>query len=180
MRAPGPELRYAALALRAAAGDGPGTLAGVAVRYGDLAELPGWRERIAPGAFGELRGLDVIANVQHDRARPLARTEGGGLALADSARELAITVELPATRDGEDVATLFRLGVLRGVSVEMRVEREDWEGDLRTVRAAKLRGLALVDRPAYGASRAALAERARAEVEAASRPPAPAWRPWEW
>ena len=46
--------------------------------------------------------------------------------------------------------------MLRGLSVEMRVSDEEWEVDgtisTRTVQAADLRGLAIVDRPAYGDS----------------------------
>ena len=63
-------------------------VAGTLVRYGALADIGGYfREKINPGAFGQLG--DVIANVQHDRATPLARTNGGGLELSDSPQELA-------------------------------------------------------------------------------------------
>ena len=57
-------------------------LSGVAVRYGDVARLPWGEERIRAGAFGDVAGADIIANVQHDRARPIAWTDGGGLAIA--------------------------------------------------------------------------------------------------
>ena len=77
---------------------GPGgrTLEGVAVQYGDLAQLPwGVEERIEPGAFQPLG--DVILNAHHDRAAPLARTGGGGLTLIDTPERLAFSAELPQT-----------------------------------------------------------------------------------
>ena len=53
---------------------GPGrTVGGVAVRYGDLAQLPWGEERIEAGAFAPID--DVILNAHHDRATPLARTD---------------------------------------------------------------------------------------------------------
>ena len=69
-------------------------------------------------------------------------------------------LDLPATRDGEDTAALVRRGVLRGFSVEFSVIEARFEADLRIVERATVRGLALVDRPAYGESLAAIAERA--------------------
>ena len=158
------EYRFAPVELRAG-GAGPGTVEGVAVRYGDEARLPGFRERFAPGAFGNVAALDVVANVQHERGRPLARTGGGGLTLADDTANLRAALELPATRDGEDAAELLRRGVLAGFSVEFQVGDERFEAGVRVVERARLIGLALVDRPAYGDSLAAIAKRAAASVE---------------
>ena len=153
------ETRFSPVTFRDAA-DSAGRVEGVAVRYGDTAQLPGFRERFERGAFGDVGGLDVIANLQHDRTRPLARTGGGGLALTDGPDALRAAVELPDTRDGADTAALLRRGVLRGFSVEFRVEAERFEAGIRIVERATLRGLALVDRPAYGDSLAAIAARA--------------------
>ena len=44
---------------------------------------------------------------------------------------------------------LVRVGVLRGLSAEFQVTRERWSGSERTVEAAVLHGLAVVDRGAY-------------------------------
>ena len=155
------EHRFAAPVEFREGGTGPGTVSGVAVRYGDEAQLPGFRERFQAGAFGDLG--DVILNVQHERSRPLARTGGGGLVLTDSPSTLRAVVDLPPTRDGEDVAELLRRGVLAGFSLEFRVEGkgERFDAAIRVVSHAKLLGLALVDRPAYGDSVAAIAKRAR-------------------
>ena len=157
------ETRFSPVTFRDGA-DGAGRVEGVAVRYGDTASLPGFRERFERGAFGDVAALDVIANLQHDRTRPLARTGGGGLTLADGPGALRAAIELPDTRDGADAAALLRRGVLRGLSLEFRVEGERFEAGVRIVERAALRGLALVDRPAYGDSLAAIATRAAASL----------------
>ena len=153
------EYRFSVVEWRESA-TGPGRVTGVAVRYGDEAALPGFRERFQPGAFGDVAARDVIANLQHDRGRPLARTGGGGLTFTDGPDALRATLDLPDTRDGHDVAALLRRGVLRGFSLEFRVEGERFEAGVRIVERAALGGVALVDRPAYGESVAAIAERA--------------------
>ncbi len=123
-----------------------GTVEGVVIPYGQTAKIAGeFSERFMPGsvAYG-----DVIANRQHDRQRPLART-GGGLTLTDSATELRARIELPDTQDGRDVRELVRLGVLRGLSAEFRTVKDAWQGSERTIHEARLMGLAIVDVPAY-------------------------------
>ena len=119
---------------------------GVVIPYGQNAIIrEEFTERFLPGSitFG-----DVIANVQHIRSKPLART-GGGLTLTDSATELRAKIELPDTVDGRDVRELVRLGVLRGLSAEFRTVRDQWQGSERTIHEAQLVGLAVVDQPAY-------------------------------
>ena len=155
------EYRFVAVEIRESA-TGPGRVEGVAIRYGDEAQLPGFRERFQAGAFGDVAALDVIANLQHRRDRPLARTGGGGLTFTDEVTALRATLDLPDTRDGADAAALLRRGVLRGYSLEFRVDAERFEAGVRIVERAALRGVALVDRPAYGESLAAIAERAAA------------------
>ena len=125
------------------------TITGAGLEYGDVARLSFGRETFDPQPFGDVSALDVIANIQHDRRRPLVRTGGGGLVLTDSAERLAVRAELPATRDADDALELVKTGVLRGWSVEFNPTREAQEGDLRRIQRADLSGLGLVDRPAY-------------------------------
>lgn len=122
------------------------TLTGVAVRYGDEANIWGGTERILAGA---LTWGDVILNVQHDRGAPLARTGGGGLVLEDGAESLTVRAELPRTRAADDVLELVRSGVLRGLSVGMNVKRDRWVEERRTVVEAVIRHIGVVDTPAY-------------------------------
>ena len=103
--------------------DGDRTISGVAMRYGDVAELPwGDKERFEPGAFGNVGSSDVILNFQHDRKRPLARTGGSGLTLDDSSQELRLTAKLPDTREANDAIELVKQNIVRGFSVEFLPE----------------------------------------------------------
>ena len=125
-------------------------LSGVAVKYGDTAVLPGGMlETFRPQAFGDVRGVDAVLNVQHDRGTPLARTGGGGLELIDSATELRIVATLPDTSAASDTVALIRAGVLRSLSLEFRALRERFEGNVRVIERALLVGVGVVDSGAY-------------------------------
>ena len=159
------ERRYCEVEYRAAAG----TIEGTAIDYSDAARIPGpggevMLERVQTGAFGTIG--DVILNLQHDRQRPIART-GGGLELRDSPEALRATVQLPDTTDGRDARILLTRKVLRGLSVEMIVQDDEFRGVERIIKRAELKGLALVDRPAYECSVAALKRWSEVEDRAA-------------
>ena len=95
----------------------------------------------------------MILNSHHERARPLARTAGGGLQLVDTETELTIRADLPETTESNDVLALVRSGVLRGLSIEFSAQDERLEeGDLRIVERAKLSAIGVVDRPQYETS----------------------------
>ena len=140
-------------------------LEGTALAYGDVARVGSRAERFEAGALGAVESLDVLLNVQHDRARPLARTGGGGLTLSDSAAALEVRAELPETREATDALALVEAGVLRGLSLEFVATRERMEGPMRVILAARLVAIGVVDKPAYRASKVS----ARAEVEPTSR-----------
>ena len=126
------------------------TIYGVAVDYSDTSLRPGGRkERFAPGAFGNVESLDTILHFQHERARPLARTQGGGLVLTDSPERLEVAAEMPPTQDGDDALELAKRGILKGFSTEFHARRERFENDTRIIERAALPGLGLVDQPAY-------------------------------
>ena len=127
-------------------------LSGVGVAYGDVARLPFGRERFQAGAFPGVEHSDVLLNASHDRARPLARTNGGGLTLTDTAKALSIHAELPATREADDTLTLVTAGILRGLSMEFIAHSERREGNVRIVERATLTALGVVDKPAYPSS----------------------------
>jgi len=129
------------------------TLRGRVMRYGDEARIETRagvvRERFAAGAFGPVDRLDTTLDMQHDARRRLVRTGGGGLTLHDSGAELRLEAVLPETRDADDTIALVRSGVLRGFSIEFEARADSWAGDLRTVAAADLPSIGVVDRPAY-------------------------------
>ena len=128
-------------------------LLGVALTYGETAQLPFGRERFVTGAFGDLTRADVMLNLQHDRRVPLARTGGSGLILDDNAQRLLIRAELPETRDADDTLTLVRNRVLRGLSIEFLPRKERFvmvDGKITMeIQRAKLTAVSVVDRPAY-------------------------------
>ena len=134
-------------------------ISGTAMKYGDVATLPwGEKERFEPGAFGEVGGLDVVLNAQHDRGQPLARTIGGTMRLSDIGGELRIEADLPDTTIANDAIANIRAGILRGFSVEFIPEKTRQEGQdggsvTIVVEKAKLRGIGVVDRPAYPKSK---------------------------
>ena len=167
------EKRFAALETRA--GSKAGSVAGVVMAYGAVALIGGqFREKFEPGAFGDVSGLDVLARLQHDRGRPIGRTGGGGLELADSADALRAELLLPETADGKDAAELLRARILRGWSVEFKATDERYEDGVRVVERAELRGLGLVDQPAFDDSVAIIAKRCEQSAPAlhARRPTA--------
>ena len=82
----------------------------------------------------------------------MARTGGGGLELIDTREALNIRATLPRTQDANDTIALIRGGVLRGLSLEFLSETERMEGQTRIIERAELRGLAVVDKPAYSDS----------------------------
>ena len=125
-------------------------LSGAAITYGEVAELPFGREKFEAGAFAPLG--DVILNVQHDRGRPLARTNGGGLAFDDNETALKIRAELPETSEADNTLNLVKAGVLRGLSIEFSATSERSESDLRIVEKAVLKAVGVVDSGAYPGS----------------------------
>lgn len=135
--------------------DGERGLSGTAIAYGDVAKMPwGEQERFEPGAFDNISGADVILNVQHDRVYPVARTGGGGLQLSDDNNALEMKAELADTGPANDTLELVRKRILRGLSIEFypledRIVVDDDGNRVRVIEKAELRGIAVVDRPAY-------------------------------
>ena len=127
--------------------------------YGSTARIFGaFDERVEAGAFSGLE--DVVLNRMHVQEDLIARTGGGGLVLDDSEIRLHLRAEVPEYR--ADIRDLVSRRILRGLSVEMRVTAEDWPtNQTRIVRAAELRGIALVHRAAYSDTTLNLAKRAR-------------------
>ena len=118
------------------------TLSGICMPYGMIS--PDFRERFEPGAFGEVRAIDV--NLQHDPAVVVAR----GASLTDGPEALRVAATLP---EGSAALALVRRRALGGFSVEFHAKAERREAGVRVVERADLTGLALVDRPAYPGAR---------------------------
>ena len=124
------------------------SIQGLLVKYDEPAKVGNFKEQFRSGAFKPIG--DVIANLQHDRSKPLARNSaGGGLELIDDPDALRVRIDLPETTIGRDTQELVKRGILRGLSIEFRVLEQRASSGIREILKARLTGLGIVDRPAY-------------------------------
>ncbi|MFZ5617555.1 MAG: HK97 family phage prohead protease, partial [Pseudomonadota bacterium] len=94
-------------------------LVGYAARYGVVADIGNFRERIAAGAFAKSveEGEDILALLDHDPSRVLGRTRSKTLTLDDDDKGLAFEIAVPDTSAGRDALTLAERGDLGGASI---------------------------------------------------------------
>lgn len=150
MTGPAPERRSVELEVRAKGR----RLEGYAALYGVEARIGQARETIERGAFtGALRsGRDVLALVDHDPGRVLARTRSRTLRLAEDTRGLAFDLDVPDTTAGRDVLALAERGDLGGMSFGFTVADggETREAGVRRLQAVTLHEISVVQAwPAY-------------------------------
>lgn len=122
-------------------------LEGYAATFGTDAIIGGrFTETIAPGAFAtSLRdGNDVLALVDHDPSRVLARTRSGSLKLQEDSRGLAFEIQLPETQAGRDVLALAERRDLGGMSFGFTAIDEAMNGDRRELRSVQLHEISVV------------------------------------
>lgn len=126
------------------------------------ADLGGFSEQIAPGAFADVLGSDVRALLNHDPNEVLGRTKSGTLRLFDEQRGLRFELDLPSSPLGDNVREAVRRGDLDGASFRFVVGDERWDGDVRTItQVAELYDVTVATFGAYPA----------ASVELRTRPP---------
>jgi uncharacterized protein len=127
-------------------------LEGYAATFGTEARIGDFTETIAPGAFRAsiITGRDILALVDHDASRVLARTRSGTLRLSEDTHGLHFDLDVPPTSAGNDVLALAERGDLGGMSFAFSAEEEDWRGDLRTLKSVALIEVSVVAAwPAY-------------------------------
>jgi HK97 family phage prohead protease len=125
-------------------------LEGYAALFNTEARIGDFVETIAPGAFTSLSDKDVLALVDHDPARMLARTRSKTLRLAEDTRGLQFDLDVPSTTTGNDVLALAERGDLGGMSFGFIAAEEKWDGSKRTLRAVDLKEISVVSAwPAY-------------------------------
>lgn len=131
-------------------------LEGYAAVFGAEARIGGGIiETIAPGAFRDTltANPDILALVDHDPARVLARTRSGTLRLSEYSRGLAFDLDVPDTQAGRDVLALAERGDLGGMSFGFTSRDEARDGDRRELRAVDLFEVSVVAAfPAYAAT----------------------------
>jgi HK97 family phage prohead protease len=170
-RAPSIERRAAVIELRASGRK----LAGYASVFNAPARIGGasgdFTETVAPGAFAAslASGADVLALVDHDPSRLLARTSSGTLRLAEDARGLAFELDVPPTQLGNDMLAMAERRDLGGMSFSFRVAPggDAWPTtDRRELRSVELIEISVVQAfPAY--SQTTVAARSARPVAAA-------------
>jgi HK97 family phage prohead protease len=129
-------------------------LIGYAAVFNSPARIGGFMETIKPGAFRASLSrpeADVLALVDHDVGRLLARTRSGTLRLEEDARGLRFDLDIPDTQLGHDVLALAQRGDLGGASIGFRPVDEAWPArDQRELRALDLVEISIVHaHPAY-------------------------------
>ncbi len=120
---------------------GPGVLAGVLMPYGQRAQDRA--EVFEPGSL-HWPANGVLLREMHVRARPIAR-----FVPEATEAEVRVSILLPDTTAGRDAAANVRAGVLKGLSVEFRSEKETVRDGIRVIQRASLVGAGLVDSGAY-------------------------------
>ncbi|WP_394659553.1 HK97 family phage prohead protease [uncultured Novosphingobium sp.] len=140
-------------------------LEGYAATFGSKAALGSIVETIKPGAFGPALAGDVLALLDHDASKVLGRTRSGSLRLAEDAKGLTFSLDLPDTQAGRDVLALAERGDLGGMSFGFMVPKggEEWDGDNRTLLKVDLKEISVVSAwPAYPDTTLALRSRQQA------------------
>jgi uncharacterized protein len=127
-------------------------LEGYAALFGVEARIGSTRESIRAGAFSVALSNqnDILALVDHDASRVLARTRSGTLRLSQDSKGLAFDLDVPDTTAGRDVLALAERGDLGGMSFGFGVIDENWTGDRRELRSLDLVEISVVKAfPAY-------------------------------
>jgi HK97 family phage prohead protease len=143
------------------------TLSGYAAKFGAEARIGVFTETIERGAFAASlkSGRDVIAMVDHDQGKVLARTRSGTLKLSEDTHGLAFELAVPDTQAGRDTLALAERGDLGGMSFGFLVPKggEAWSGNRRTLSAVDLFEISVVSSwPAYDGT--SIAARAHAPL----------------
>lgn len=129
-------------------------LEGYAAKFNVEARIADFVETIRTGAFAEsLRaGRDILALVDHDATRVLARTRSQTLRLSEDSAGLQFELSVPDTTAGRDVLALAERGDLGGMSFGFLVPKggDVWTGNRRELTAIDLREISVVSAfPAY-------------------------------
>ncbi len=137
-------------------------LEGYAATFGSEARIGRFVETIAAGAFKASLSGDMLALLDHDPGKVLGRTRSGTLRLAEDAKGLAFSLDLPDTQAGRDVLALAERGDLGGASFGFLVPKggDTWQGERRTLRTIALKEISIVQAwPAYPSTEVALRAR---------------------
>ena len=151
-------------------GDSGRKIGGYAAVFNKLSEdLGGFREKIAPGAFGKsLKAREVVALWSHNPDLVLGRTSNETLQLEENARGLKFKLALPDTTWGRDAWLSINRRDVKGMSFGFTVEKDTWDIDhkdesaIRTLDQVSLFEVSATAFPAY--PQTAVATRSAKEI----------------
>lgn len=148
---------FATKELRASA-DGR-KIEGYASVFNVIAQLPGFRERILPGAFTRAirEKQDCVCLFNHDANHVLGRTSSGTLRLSQDSKGLYYACDLPNTQAARDLHESIRRGDVNGCSFAFTMvdNGQQWDNDdvdgalLRSISDLNLHDVSPVTYPCY-------------------------------
>lgn len=151
------ERRFITAELRSV--DGGNSIEGLAIAYNALSapgNLPGFRERIAPGALARsLKNEDIICAYNHDPSNILGRVSAGTLKLTDTPQGLRFRCTLPNTSYARDLKESIGRKDVQGCSFTFNDAEDVWSdkanpaGPLRTIVNMRCLELGPVALPVY-------------------------------
>jgi HK97 family phage prohead protease len=131
-------------------------LEGYAAKFNTEARIGDFTETIRAGAFSRgfqlLPARDVLALLDHDMTRVLARTRSKTLKLSEDSAGLQFELSIPDTTAGRDTLALAERGDLGGMSFGFLVPKDGdvWTGNRRELHVIDLREISVVSAwPAY-------------------------------
>ena len=134
---------------------GPGRLTGTIATYGE--ESRDSRRHVFEAGSLKWDSAGVTLNRQHVRGAPITRITP----ILDGDR-IVIDHVLPDTAAGRDAAQEVRSGLLRGLSAEVRIGRDQHDAGRRLILEAELVAVGLVDQSAFTSTQVSVHERQRA------------------
>ncbi len=102
-------------------------LVGYAAKTNSWTDLGFFKERIKPGAFGEVLDDDVRCLKNHDPNLILGRTTNGTLRLSENTVGLHFENDIPDTTTGKDTREEVRSKLITGCSFAFTIAEEDWK-----------------------------------------------------
>jgi HK97 family phage prohead protease len=164
------------LEIRATAGlqEDSGKLVGYAAVFNSRShDLGGFVEVIEQGAFARTltENPDILALMEHDTAKVLARTTNGTLTVTEDARGLRVEIDPADTSYGRDLLALVRRGDVHGMSFRFRPYPggEKRQRGLRTLTSVMLKEVSVVVDPAYPAAAVEVRNAMQDEVNRANQ-----------
>lgn len=150
-------------------------LEGYAATFGTPATIGGFTETIRLGSFTRTlaAGGDMLALMDHDPAKLLARTANGSLRLATDSKGLHFSLDLPNTTLGGDALAMVEARLAGGMSFGFRVPPggDTWPtASTRELIAVDLAEISLVSAfPAYGQTEVSARARSLGRAQAGAR-----------